>query len=554
MPVPAERLHAALAAVLAAALDKAGFAPKLEELAIDPWLSLWLLDDEALHDLNSSWRQIEETTDVLSFPAAELEEGRWPADPSAVFQTEPPLGFELTEAGADRYSWELGTIAISLPRAAEQAVVYGHHALRELCFLAVHGMLHLLGYDHENEDSEGNEGRLLMEKLQEEILTEAGITRDLTEDGIMALDFADKLGSTDAVIEADTVSEQEWEELLHADESLEGSIIEADPEDEEPLPEGFVSGFITLLGRTNAGKSTLLNALTGLKLAITSHKSQTTRSNIRAIVNHDDAQLIFTDTPGIFRAGNKLNEFMRESALRALQDADIGVLLVDSGRASITGIERTVCEEAQKLGKPLILLLTKIDLIAKENLLPAIARYSELYPFEAIIPISALKDDGLLELIAAIKRVLPEGPRYYPRESSTDQTERSLAGELIREQALYYLHQEIPHGIAVQVEGFEELGSDEIPVSNPDDRTLVRITASILCERESHKRIVIGKDGQSLKRIGSSARRGIEQMLGVQVFLDLHVKVRENWQNRSDLLKDLGYSGDSRSGRGSDVQ
>lgn len=534
----------ALGAVLSHTLRKIGFSDHLEEAGINPWISLWLVNDETIRELNRTQRDKDETTDVLSFPTTDLTNGIWPEEPDDTLSTEPPLGFE-SEAG---YSWEIGTIVISLPRAQSQAETYGHHLLREICFLAVHGMLHLLGYDHDHENSETDQTWQMMEKLQEGILTDAGITRDLTDDTVESLDFQKILDNEDVEVEEDAISSTEWEELLWDAESLGFGATPVETDAVDLVPEGFVSGFISLLGRTNAGKSTLINVLTGLKVAITSHKSQTTRNNIRAVVNHDDAQLIFTDTPGIFKATNKLNEFMRESAMRALQDADVGVLLVDAQKGNITAIEHAVCEEAEKLGKPLILLLTKVDLIAKETLLPVIARFSKIYPFQAIIPISALKEDGIGELIAEIKRILPEGPRYYPRESSTDQTERSLSAELVREQVLYYLHQEIPHGIAVQIDSFEELGPDELPVSDPSKRTLVRIIASIVCEREAHKGIIIGKEGQSLKRIGSSARRAIEQMLGVQIYLDVHVKVRENWQNRPDLLRDLGYGSESGSG------
>jgi GTPase len=308
------------------------------------------------------------------------------------------------------------------------------------------------------------------------------------------------------------------------------------------------SGFVSLIGRPNSGKSTLLNQLAGVRLAITSPKAQTTRHVVRAIIDGEDSQIIFLDTPGLHKPRNRLGVYMMAAAGAALADGDIILLLVDAeaavNAAAKTGprvpqLEADILAKAGERGKPVILLLNKVDLVVKEALLPLLAVYSQAFPFSALIPIAAKTGDGLADLLAEIRRLLPEGPRYYPADSLTDQTERSLAAELIREQILFLTSEEIPHGTAVEIEAFEELAGDE-PAS-AEDRERVRITASIYCDKESHKGILIGRQGSMLKKIGTAAREQIEEMLDCPCYLDLHVKVREDWRNRQGILRNLGF-------------
>lgn len=297
----------------------------------------------------------------------------------------------------------------------------------------------------------------------------------------------------------------------------------------------FYSGFVAIVGRPNVGKSTLLNSLSGIRLAIVSPKPQTTRHNIRAILDEPDAQIVFIDTPGIHKPKTKLGEFMVDSAYNALNDADVIVLMIDATSPVISDTEKNCCEKAKKFKKPLLLLINKVDLITKEELLPIIERFMNFYPFETVIPISVKKEDGLEIIKSEIKKRLPEGPRYFPTDSITDQTERKITAELIREQILRFTSEEIPHGTAVEIEAFEE------EYDETEERTFVRIQAVIYCEKESHKRILIGKKGEMIKRIGTFARKRIEEMIQCKSFLEIHVKVREDWRNKNTILEDLGY-------------
>lgn len=298
----------------------------------------------------------------------------------------------------------------------------------------------------------------------------------------------------------------------------------------------FHSGFVSLVGRPNVGKSTLLNQLAGQRLAITSPKPQTTRSIIRAILDQPDAQIVFVDTPGLHQPKSKLGHYMTDSARLALAETDVVLLLIEAGfSARVLDLERKVLDQLKGSGKPVILVINKVDAHEKEALLPLIAAFSQAYEFSAIIPVSARTGDGLDVLVAEIKKLLPIGPRYFPEDSLTDQTERMIAAELIREQILLKTHEEIPHGTAVSIETFKE-ETDET-----GERLRVTIEATILCERDTHKGIIIGKKGSMLTAIGTDARKEIEAMLDCPCYLDLFVKVREDWRNRQSILNDLGY-------------
>lgn len=290
------------------------------------------------------------------------------------------------------------------------------------------------------------------------------------------------------------------------------------------------SGFVTIIGRPNVGKSTLLNHLAGQKIAIVSNKPQTTRTAIKGIINRENAQIIFTDTPGIHKPKNKLGEKMSETIDEASQGVDVVLYLIEATDKGIGTANEFILKKVKELNQKTILVINKVDKIAKEHILELMKMYSDKYDFEAIIPISAKEDDGIEILLDKIIELLPEGPMYYDKEAFTDQTERQIIEETIREKALKVLDDEIPHGIAVEVESMKERGN----------RNLYDIEATIYCEKKSHKGIIIGKDGAVLKLIGERAREDIEEMLGAKVNLQLWVKVKEGWRDSEAKLKQLG--------------
>jgi GTP-binding protein Era len=292
----------------------------------------------------------------------------------------------------------------------------------------------------------------------------------------------------------------------------------------------FRSGFIAVVGRPNVGKSSLVNAIAGEKVSIISAKPQTTRGTIRAIWNRPDAQVVFLDTPGIQKPKNRLGEHMARKVEEALSGIDGIVLVAEAGGGPGPG-DAAACERLKELKIPVILALNKVDRVRKPDLLPEIARFAALLPFRAIVPVSAKTGEGMDGLTAEVLGLLPEGPRYFEPDIATDSTEREIAAELVREKALGLLEQEVPHGIAVEVLTFRRR----------EDSDLIDIEAEIVCERKSHKGIVIGKDGSMLGRIGAAARYEIERMTGSKVNLQLHVRVREDWRNDERALKDLGY-------------
>ena len=289
------------------------------------------------------------------------------------------------------------------------------------------------------------------------------------------------------------------------------------------------SGFVTILGRPNVGKSTLLNTLAGQKIAIVSNKPQTTRTAIKGIINKKDAQIIFTDTPGIHKPKNKLGEKMKETIEEASEGVDIILFLIDGNDTVITKSNEDILEKIKEIKAKTLLIINKVDTIKKENILELIKLYSEKYNFEAIIPISAKKNDGVETVINKIIELLPEGPAYYSEDEFTDQTERQIIEETIREKALKCLNEEIPHGIAVEV----------ITMKKRPNKNLYDIDATIYCEKKSHKGIVIGKNGAVLKLIGVRAREDIEKMMQAKVNLQLWVKVKEGWRDDENKLRQL---------------
>ena len=290
------------------------------------------------------------------------------------------------------------------------------------------------------------------------------------------------------------------------------------------------AGLVSLIGRPNAGKSTLLNHFVGQKLAIVSDKPQTTRHRITGVLNVPGGQLVFIDTPGIHKPVHRMNRRMVQTATDTLREVDVVVLVVDATARPGTGDE-FVLDLLRHANVPAVLALNKVDLVHKPRVLPIIAHYAAAWPFRAIVPISARTGDGVPALQQEILAALPEGESLYPTDYLTDQTQRTLAAELIREQVLAETHDELPYTTAVVIDQFEEPAGDQ---------TLTRIFASILVDQPSQKPIVIGKGGEKIKRIGTAARRGLEQMLDGRVYLDLHVKVRPDWRDDERMLDEMG--------------
>lgn len=293
----------------------------------------------------------------------------------------------------------------------------------------------------------------------------------------------------------------------------------------------FVSGFVALIGRPNVGKSTLLNRILGQKIAITSDKPQTTRNRILGIHSSADGQILFLDTPGIHRPKGKLNQFMVDQAVGACADVDLILLLVEAGKQPDAGTE-SIFSLLEPLNTPVFLVINKIDQIPPPLLLEQIKRYSRRFDFAQIIPVSAVSGNGVPELLQAVMLTLPKGPAYYPEDQITDQPERFIVAEMIREKIMRLTSDEIPYGVGVKVDQFDE----------KQNNNLVIIQATIHVERDSHKKIIIGRSGQMIKRLGQQARVDMEKMLGTRVFLELFVRVDKNWSQNERMLRELGYS------------
>ena len=294
------------------------------------------------------------------------------------------------------------------------------------------------------------------------------------------------------------------------------------------MKENFKSGFAAIIGRPNVGKSTLMNHLIGQKIAITSKKPQTTRNKIQTVYTCEDGQIVFLDTPGIHKAKNKLGEYMVNVAEQTLKDVDVILWLVEPTTYIGAG-EKHIVEQLEKTRLPVILVINKIDTIKKEEILQVIDTYRKLYDFAEIIPVSALREINTQDILTSMFKYLPYGPMFYDEDTVTDQPERQIVAEIIREKALHSLNEEIPHGIAVAI--------DQMKMRNK----VMHIDATIICERDSHKGIIIGKQGNMLKKIGSTARFEIERMLECKVNLKLWVKVKKDWRDSEFLMKNFGY-------------
>lgn len=295
--------------------------------------------------------------------------------------------------------------------------------------------------------------------------------------------------------------------------------------------EQFKSGFATLIGRPNVGKSTLMNQIIGQKIAITSDKPQTTRNRIQTVYTAEEGQIVFLDTPGIHKAKNKLGEYMVNVAVKTWNEVDVILWLVEPATFIGAG-ERHIAEQLQAVKTPVILVINKTDMVKREEILAVIDAYRRIYDFAEIVPASARSGENVDTLLSCIFKYLPYGPAFYDEDTVTDQPMRQIASEVIREKSLHLLKDEIPHGIAVTIEKMKERKGGSI----------MDIEATIVCEKDSHKGIIIGKQGAMLKKIGSAARYELEQMLEMQVNLQIWVKVRKEWRDNELFLKNFGYN------------
>lgn len=295
----------------------------------------------------------------------------------------------------------------------------------------------------------------------------------------------------------------------------------------------YKSGFISIIGRPNVGKSTFLNRVIGQKIAIMSDKPQTTRNKVQGVLTGNDSQMIFIDTPGIHKPKHKLGDFMVKSAINALREVDVILFMVNAVEGLGRGDE-FIIEKLQDVKTPVFLVVNKIDEVHPDELLPLIEKYKEKLNFQAIVPISALEGNNVETLLTTIKNQLPEGPQYYPADQVTDHPERFIISELIREKVLHLTREEVPHSIAVVIDS----------IKKKEGKDIVEVMATIIVERSSQKGIVIGKQGSMMKEIGQRARKDIELLLGSKVYLELWVKVQKDWRNKMSVLRDYGFNDD----------
>lgn len=446
-----------------------------EEVEVECEVSLTFTDNNFIQILNRDFRGKDTPTDVLSFPL--LEDGEYDPD-------------DMDEGVA----LPIGDIVISVEKALTQSQEFGHSFEREMGFLTVHSILHLLGYDHEvSKDDED-----YMNDTCEEVLGVFGLSRE---------GYVKKTTELDG---AEAVSEGEE------------STLDSTPKK---------TAFITIIGRPNVGKSTLMNTIIGEKVAIVSNKPQTTRNRITGIYTEGDTQYVFVDTPGMHRPKTKLGEFMMKSADESLSGTDVIIYMIESGQTPEKA-DIQIIEKIKRAKIPALLVINKIDAGKRDKLLITIDKFSQLHDFASVIPISALFNDGVDIVMDEIKPFLKEERWYFPEDVLTDMPEREICSEIIREKLLRVLDDEIPHGTAVVIEDFKE---------NPK---LIEIRAEICCEKAAHKKIVIGKNGDTLKRIASYAREDMESFFGQKVYLNLWVKVKENWRDSELHLNRLGFKND----------
>ncbi len=444
--------------------EKAGFGAEV---------SVTFTDNEKIHRLNKEHRNKDCATDVLSFPLFEKD--------------------QLPESASDGEYVPVGDVVISLEKASEQAQNFGHSFEREIAFLTVHSILHLLGYDHEVSE----EDEKYMNDTCEEVLSKLSLTREY-------------------------VADKETEADENDDET---EIVE------QVSREDMKTGFICILGRPNVGKSTLMNTILGEKVAIVSKKPQTTRNKITGVYTKGCNQFVFIDTPGIHKPKNKLGEFMMKEAGDSVVGTDAVVFIVEPTEKP-TKVEQEIADKINAMKVPALLVINKADAFKKTKILTTIDNFSKLCDFKSIIPISALENDGVDIVLDELLPYLKSEPWFFEADMITDQPIRQIAAEVIREKLLRTLDDEIPHGVAVVIEEFEEKSK------------IINIRAELFCEKEAHKKIIIGKNGESLKKVGSYAREDLEKLFDKKIYLDLWVKVRENWRDSMLNLNRLGFKGD----------
>ena len=430
-------------------------------------IELELLNPIEIQELNRDERGIDKVTDVLSFPNLDVT-----------------LPFNVNDYEDDVDPENdcviLGEIYICLARAIEQADEYGHSIERELGFLATHGVLHLLGFDHE-EESEREE----MERIQDEILNSVGITRDEILD---------------------------WEEES-IDEKRDSRC-----------------GFAVILGRPNAGKSTLINQIIGEKVSIVSWKPQTTRNRIIGILNQDEVQIVFVDTPGIHTPKNELGKFMMHSVKVASEDVNAVIYVVDSEKGlDINDVDRI--KKNVECGNKVVVAVNKVDHVTKEKVAEILIELNKIDGLVAVVPISALRGKNVDALIKEIAALMPKGEKMYSEDQYTDRNMRFMASEIIREKALRLLDKEIPYGIAVSINKYEYR-----------ENGILDIDADVIVQKQQHKPIVLGKKGEMIKRISTYARQDLEEMTGDKIYMTLWVRVKEDWRDDLSLLNNLGYN------------
>lgn len=457
-----------LTRVITAALEQ-------EKVEIPCEIDVLLTDDAGIREVNREQRQVDAVTDVLSFPMFDLKPGI------------PPVGRGKNEIDPETGRCPLGDMVISVERAQAQAGEFGHSVQRELSYLAVHSVLHLLGYDHMDEGPQ----KMQMRSREEAILNTLGVTRE------------------------------DWNRAL--DRPLEREAPEIGG-----LPVRKC-GMLTLCGRPNVGKSTLLNAMVGEKIAIVSNKPQTTRNRICGVLTRGESQFVFLDTPGLHKARTRLGDYMVDVVKRSVADVD-GVVLLVEPIANVGEPERELIDRIRERKLPAVLVINKIDTVEKKHLLSVMEAYAAAYDFHAILPISAKRGEGVDMLLDLLDGLLPEGPQLFPRDAVTDQPEKQVCAEILREKLLDCLDKEIPHGTAVEVTKFSER-----------DNGIIDLSVTIYCEKSSHKGIIIGKQGAMLKKISTLAREDVERFMGAKVYLETWVKVKENWRDNLNFIKSFGF-------------
>jgi GTP-binding protein Era len=448
-----------------AALRKIGNRPE------DVDVEITVTDEDGIKTLNREKRGVDAVTDVLSFqnlsvPKLPLDKKLYPSD----------INF-------DDGSVIIGEIFICAQRAREQAEEYGHGIEREICFLTCHGMLHLLGFDHQTEEDEKK-----MMSLTEEILSSIGRGKQPADGG----------------------------------ERNDGK--------NEQLPPNFKSGFVAIIGRPNAGKSTLINAVVGEKVAIVSWKPQTTRNKILGIYNGADCQIVFIDTPGLYRPRNTLGEYMMKSAKAATEGVDCVLYVIDAEKGYDASDKENILGYLNG-GLKVVAAVNKVDHVLKSKVIEILTELNKFQKLSAVVPISALRNRNIEPLVEEIKKLLTDNVKYYDDESYTDKNMRFMTAEIIREKALRLLDKEVPYGIGVEVTKY----------ALRSDGKIIDINADIICEKEAHKPIILGKGGAMIKKIATYARMDIEDITGVKVFLTLFVRVESDWRANLSIMKNLGY-------------